>query len=179
MNITPGGVAVKSMLKVRPQEGEPVQALGMVEVDDQQTSAGVDGRSFVKTVSPRMRRFQKAGAFEKIVEPADHEPIVGETTIMLPHAPDDPTAALEAQIRVAVTAEQKKNGRAVGRQGDQIDPARGQLRVHGHNAGMAQKEPVGNGAPPVHLRADPTPDMLVMFSEFRQILNSLGLRGGV
>ena len=139
VNITPGGVAVKSVLKIRPQLGQPVQTLGVVEVDDEQTRARMDVRHSVKAIAPRMGRFQMSGTLKKIVNPKDHGPIVREATRQFPHAPNNPAAPLEAQIRIVVATEQKKNGLALRGEGDKVDPARRQRSVHGQDAGMAQK----------------------------------------
>jgi hypothetical protein len=177
VNISPGGVMVKSVLKVRAQGGQTVKTLGVVEVDDQQAGALVDEGLCVEAIPARLRRFQRAGTLKQSLNPGGHGLAVRETPIQFLHAPDYAAAPLEAQVWITIAAEQKKNSRSPGGEGHKIDPARRQRGVHGQDTGMAKEEPVDDGPPPVLLHADPVPHVVIMGCEISKILNQFLFRG--
>ena len=65
-NIVPGSCSVKSGLQVAAQLGKAMQALGMVEIDDQQTSPLVDSAGSRKAGETVLTRpMQQTGAVQQ------------------------------------------------------------------------------------------------------------------
>jgi hypothetical protein len=94
------------------------------------------------------------------------------------HAPDDPAPPGKTEITVLITAKQKKNGRSLWRERDQIGPPRRQCGVHGQDAGMPEKKPIEGGRPPVFMTTDPPPHMFIRAGKIIKSSHPLRLRHG-